>query len=225
MAARSSPTTTRAPASPPRRCRTCASCSGRESRGVRSRAPAESASATARAGAMSLPAGEYGFGAGLRLPVAHKRVRVQGGGHHRDAGRSCRRCGRCAPRSSSTVRRRRSRGTVGPITGCSSSVVQASGSRSSTRSRSTSTCAVSSPGRCRTGGTGRARGAGCRARSYALATLKPGKHFDLFSDTRSQVYGGIAYETPRTNIAVERTANKVLMWNGRVATTFFFYTA
>ena len=30
------------------------------------------------------------------------------------------------------------------------------------------------------------------ARSYALATLKPGTRFDLYADTRSQVYGGIA---------------------------------
>jgi SpoIID/LytB domain protein len=63
------------------------------------------------------------------------------------------------------------------------------------------------------------------ARSYAVATLKPGKHFDLFSDTRSQVYGGVAYETPRTNEAVARTAGRVLTWNGQTATTFFFSTS
>src|SRR3954451_13993484 len=63
------------------------------------------------------------------------------------------------------------------------------------------------------------------ARSYALATLHPNKHFDLFSDTRSQVYGGIAYETPGTNFAVQRTANKVLTWHGHIATTFFFSTS
>ena len=63
------------------------------------------------------------------------------------------------------------------------------------------------------------------ARTYALATLHPNKHFDLFSDTRSQVYGGIAYETERTNLAVERTANRVLTWRGRIASTFFFSTS
>jgi stage II sporulation protein D len=63
------------------------------------------------------------------------------------------------------------------------------------------------------------------ARSYALATLHPNRHFDLFSDTRSQVYGGIAYETPQTNFAVQRTALKVLTWHGRVALTFFFSTS
>jgi stage II sporulation protein D len=63
------------------------------------------------------------------------------------------------------------------------------------------------------------------ARSYALATLKPGKDFDLYSDTRSQVYGGITYETPASNAAVAKTANKVLTYNGHVATTFFFSTS
>jgi stage II sporulation protein D len=63
------------------------------------------------------------------------------------------------------------------------------------------------------------------ARSYALATLHPTRHFDLFSDTRSQVYGGIAYETPQTNFAVQRTALQVLTWHGRVALTFFFSTS
>jgi stage II sporulation protein D len=63
------------------------------------------------------------------------------------------------------------------------------------------------------------------ARSYALATLKPGRHFDLYSDTRSQVYGGIAYETPRTDEAVARTARRVLTWNGHVASTYFFSTS
>src|SRR5581483_6511679 len=52
------------------------------------------------------------------------------------------------------------------------------------------------------------------ARSYALATLHPNKHFDLYSDTRSQVYGGIGYETARTDLAVERTAMKVLTYHG-----------
>jgi stage II sporulation protein D len=63
------------------------------------------------------------------------------------------------------------------------------------------------------------------SRSYALATRKPTKIFDLYADTRSQVYGGVAYETPRSNVAVEQTANRVLMWRGHVATTYFFSTS
>src|SRR3954447_25455380 len=63
------------------------------------------------------------------------------------------------------------------------------------------------------------------ARSYAIATLHPSKHYDLFSDTRSQVYGGIGFETARTNLAVARTAGRVLTWHGRIASTFFFSTS
>lgn len=63
------------------------------------------------------------------------------------------------------------------------------------------------------------------ARSYALATLKPGKRFDLYADTRSQVYGGIRAEDASTNRAVGATAGRVLYWNGRVATTFYHSTS
>ena len=41
------------------------------------------------------------------------------------------------------------------------------------------------------------------ARSYALATRRTGA-FDLYPDTRSQVYLGIEHEKPSTNAAVER---------------------
>lgn len=63
------------------------------------------------------------------------------------------------------------------------------------------------------------------ARSYALATLKPGKIFDLHSDTRSQVYGGLRAETQRTNEAIGSTAGRVVLWGGRVATTFYHSTS
>ena len=63
------------------------------------------------------------------------------------------------------------------------------------------------------------------ARSYALATLKPGTLFDLYSDTRSQVYGGIRAEEWTTNRAIGATAGRVLYWNGRVATTFYHSTS
>jgi stage II sporulation protein D len=62
------------------------------------------------------------------------------------------------------------------------------------------------------------------ARSYALAVRKTGP-YDLYADTRSQVYGGIAAEKPTTNAAVDATAGQVLLFNGKVATTFFFSTS
>lgn len=63
------------------------------------------------------------------------------------------------------------------------------------------------------------------ARSYALATLKPGTLYDLYADTRSQVYGGVRAEAASTNRAIGATAGRVLYWNGRVATTFYHSTS
>ncbi len=60
------------------------------------------------------------------------------------------------------------------------------------------------------------------ARSYALAVKKSGSWFDLYPDTRSQVYLGIAHEAPSTTAAVQDTAGQVVLYNGRVATTYFF---
>jgi stage II sporulation protein D len=63
------------------------------------------------------------------------------------------------------------------------------------------------------------------SRSYTLATLKPGKEFDLFPDTRSQVYEGIAGERPQTNLAIGATAGQVLTWNGTIITAYYFSTS
>ena len=63
------------------------------------------------------------------------------------------------------------------------------------------------------------------ARSYALATLKAGTLFDLYPDTRSQVYGGIEAEEDSTNRAIGSTAGQVVTWQGRVATTFYHSTS
>ena len=62
------------------------------------------------------------------------------------------------------------------------------------------------------------------ARSYALATRKSGA-FDLYPDTRSQVYLGIEHEKPSTNAAVDATAGKVVLYEGLVAKTYFFSTS
>ena len=59
------------------------------------------------------------------------------------------------------------------------------------------------------------------ARSYALAHRRGGA-FDVYTDTRGQVYGGIAAETPVGDKAVAGTKRQVLLYDGKVATTFFF---
>jgi SpoIID/LytB domain protein len=63
------------------------------------------------------------------------------------------------------------------------------------------------------------------ARSFALATTKQGAGFDHYDDTRSQVYRGVAAETARTNQAVAETALMVVLYNGKVAQTYFFSTS
>jgi stage II sporulation protein D len=63
------------------------------------------------------------------------------------------------------------------------------------------------------------------ARSYALAHLHRGGGFDLYPDTRSQMYGGIRAEAPTSNDAVNETAGKVVLYKGKVANTMFFSTS
>jgi SpoIID/LytB domain protein len=63
------------------------------------------------------------------------------------------------------------------------------------------------------------------SRSYTLATLHPGREFDLFPDTRSQVYEGIAGETPQTNLAIGATAGEVLTWNNTIIPAYYFSTS
>jgi len=62
------------------------------------------------------------------------------------------------------------------------------------------------------------------ARSYALATRRTGA-FDLYPDTRSQVYLGIEHEKPSTTDAVDATAGQVVLYGGEVAKTYFFSTS
>jgi stage II sporulation protein D len=63
------------------------------------------------------------------------------------------------------------------------------------------------------------------ARTYALANLVKGKPYDLYSDVRSQVYAGVAGEQPRTSEAVRATAGEVVLYNGQLATTYYYSTS
>lgn len=63
------------------------------------------------------------------------------------------------------------------------------------------------------------------ARSYALATMSPTATYDVFDDTRSQVYGGRSGEDPRSSRAVDATRGTVLTHRGEIITAFFFSTS
>ncbi len=63
------------------------------------------------------------------------------------------------------------------------------------------------------------------ARTYALATRNPGATFDLYADTRDQMYGGIRAEKPSTNWAVGATSGRVVTWDGAPALTYYSSTS
>jgi stage II sporulation protein D len=59
------------------------------------------------------------------------------------------------------------------------------------------------------------------SRSFALTGGVDGDGFDLYSDTRSQVYKGLESEYTTSDEAEEATAGQVLMYEGKVAETLF----
>jgi stage II sporulation protein D len=64
------------------------------------------------------------------------------------------------------------------------------------------------------------------ARSYAAYRLRPGvSTFDMYDDTRSQVYQGVRKETAATDTAVSSTAHTVLRSGTSVANALFSSTA
>ncbi len=174
----------------------------------------------------ALPAGEYSFASGLRLPVGHERVRVRNGANHRE-------------RFAVQPVERPLRSPL--VFDCPSAPLMWNGRsyhgllvvrRDGTRLSIVNSVTLDDYVQGVVGGEmphnwnlAALEAQAVAARSYALATLHPNAHFDLYSDARSQVYGGIAYETPGIDFAVRRTAGKILEWHGHVATTYFFSTS
>jgi len=65
------------------------------------------------------------------------------------------------------------------------------------------------------------------SRTYALTAhagdqSKIGQRFDVYADTRSQVYRGVAAETAQTNAAVAATTGQIVTYAGQPAITYFF---
>ncbi len=59
------------------------------------------------------------------------------------------------------------------------------------------------------------------ARSFALTVNVGGNGFDLYDDTRSQVYEGLASETATTNAATSSTKGQVVIYGNEIAETYF----
>jgi stage II sporulation protein D len=60
------------------------------------------------------------------------------------------------------------------------------------------------------------------SRTYALTADAGGSRFDVYADTRSQVYLGKAAETARTNSAISATAGQIVTYAGKPAITYFY---
>ena len=60
------------------------------------------------------------------------------------------------------------------------------------------------------------------ARSYALASLVKNRDFDLYADPRSQMYYGVAAESPATTAAVQATKGQILTYGGKVVMAFYY---
>src|SRR3989304_2251474 len=63
------------------------------------------------------------------------------------------------------------------------------------------------------------------ARTYSLNKMKrTGDNFDVYIDTRDQVYGGVDTEREISNKAVEETKELVLTYEGEIATVYYHST-
>jgi SpoIID/LytB domain protein len=60
------------------------------------------------------------------------------------------------------------------------------------------------------------------SRTYALTDHAGGSRFDVYADTRSQMYLGTKAQTTQTNAAVAATAGQVVTYGGKPAITYFF---
>ena len=60
------------------------------------------------------------------------------------------------------------------------------------------------------------------SRTYALTAHAGGSKFDVYADTRSQVYRGVAAQTPQTDAAVAATTGQIVTYGGKAVTTYFF---
>jgi stage II sporulation protein D len=60
------------------------------------------------------------------------------------------------------------------------------------------------------------------ARTYAVTTTVDGEGFNLYDDTRSQMYGGVDAETAPSDAAVAATAGQIVTYDGTPVVTYFF---
>jgi stage II sporulation protein D len=60
------------------------------------------------------------------------------------------------------------------------------------------------------------------ARTYVLTSGAISRDFQVYSDTRSQMYAGVSAETPSTDAAIAATRGRIVTYAGQPAVTYFF---
>jgi stage II sporulation protein D len=60
------------------------------------------------------------------------------------------------------------------------------------------------------------------ARTYAITNDVAGSDFDVYPDTRSQMYGGVDAQTAATDAAVAATRGQIVTYHGAPVATYFF---
>ena len=60
------------------------------------------------------------------------------------------------------------------------------------------------------------------ARTYAITTTVGAGAYDLYDDSRSQMYGGAGAETAATDAAVAATSGQIVTYGGQPAVTYFY---
>ncbi|MGH2866649.1 MAG: SpoIID/LytB domain-containing protein, partial [Solirubrobacteraceae bacterium] len=60
------------------------------------------------------------------------------------------------------------------------------------------------------------------ARTYAITGTVGASGYDLYDDSRSQMYGGVGSETAATDAAVAATSGQIVTYHGQPAVTYFF---
>lgn len=63
------------------------------------------------------------------------------------------------------------------------------------------------------------------ARTYAMKALRPTKKFDVYDDTRSQVYGGVGIENAKVTSLIEATKGEVITYNGTLIDALYSSSA
>lgn len=63
------------------------------------------------------------------------------------------------------------------------------------------------------------------ARTYAMKGIRPSRDFDVYDDTRSQVYAGVGIENSKVTALINETKGEVIMHDGQLINALYSSSA